>query len=46
VRGDQAIAVILDPTLKVAICVAVVSNWSGEFVQPLRSSGSEVAHDL
>ena len=26
VRDDQAIAVILDPTLKVAICVAVVSN--------------------
>ena len=26
VRDDHAIAVILDPTLKVAICVAVVSN--------------------
>ena len=26
VRDDQAIAVILDPTLKVATCVATVSN--------------------
>ena len=26
VREDQAIAVILEPTLKVAICVAAVSN--------------------
>lgn len=47
VRDDQAIAVIPDPTLKVAICDAVVSNWSGELVHAIAtfgvSDGSQLA---